>query len=239
MTREAFIAAVAPVAVKVRVDGGVLFPSVSIAQTMLETGGKIHPWNNIVGYKAGSGRRTPYWDGRSVSRETWEVIDGVRYDHVPADWRAYNSIEDCLKDQALLFINNPGRYQRVLDARSPDEQAAMLQASGYATDPQYANKIRSIMRTYNLEVYDKEAEQAMERIAELERQVAEQDKRNTELQRRLQQLERMHQIEVPDWAKEAVEAAVRAGYIDTPDGGSLDFYRLVTVMHRAGVFDQK
>lgn len=238
MTREEFIRTVAPVAVKVRVDGGVLFPSVSIAQMILETGGKIHPWNNLVGYKVGSGRRTPYWHGKSVNKRTWEVYDGVRHDNVSADFRAYDSIEDCLKDQALLFINNTQRYQRVIDARTPGEQAAMLQVCGYATDPQYAGKIMAIIRSHNLEIYDKEAEQAMERIAELERQTAEQVKLNAELQRRLQQLERMHQIEVPDWAKEAVDAAVRAGYIDTPDGGSLDFYRLVTVMHRAGAFKE-
>jgi lysozyme len=40
---------------------------------------------------------------------------------------------------------------------------------------------------------------------------------------------------VPEWAKEAVNAAVAAGIVDTPDGGSYDFYRVLTVMYRAGV----
>lgn len=225
MTRAKFIATVAPIAVKVRVDGGVLFPSVSIAQTILETGGKIHSWFNLVGYKVGSGRQTVYWRGKSVNRKTWEVYDGVRYDNVSADFRAYDSIEDCLKDQALLFVNNRARYQRVIDAKTPSEQAAMLQECGYATDPQYAGKIMAIIRSHNLEIYDEEAEQAMERIAELEKQV--------------EALQRLHTMPVPDWARDAVDAAVKAGYIDTPDGGSVDFYRMITVMYRAGVFNSK
>lgn len=236
MSRSEFVATVAPVAVKVRVDGGVLFPSVSIAQTILETGGKIHPWNNIVGYKVGSGRRTPYWQGKSVNRKTWEVYDGVRHDDVSADFRAYDSIEDCLKDQALLFINNRRRYQPVIDARSPGEQAVSLQTSGYATDPQYADKIMSIIRSQRLEIFDKGAELAMEKIADMERMITKYKSQIDELQKRLNDLESQHRTSIPDWASEAVEAAVSKGYVDTPEGGSVDFYRFVTVLHRAGVF---
>lgn len=242
VSRAEFIRSVAPVAVKVRVDGGVLFPSVSIAQTILETGGKIHDWNNIVGYKVGSGRQTSYWHGRSVNRKTWEVYGGVRHDNVSADFRAYDSIEDCLKDQALLFINNPGRYQRVIDARTPGGQAVMLQECGYATDPQYAGKIMSIIRSHGLDIYDEEAEKAMEKIAELERKLAEMEKRNNQenasLVMRVSALESEHELPVPGWAEEAVNAAVKAGYIDTPNGGSRDFYRFVTIMYRAGAFGE-
>lgn len=61
--------------------------------------------------------------------------------------------------------------------------------------------------------------------------------RVSELERRVQALEQSRSMPVPSWAREAVEAAVRAGYIDTPSGGSMDFYRLVTVMYRAGAFE--
>lgn len=231
MSRAEFLATVAPVAIKVRVDGGVLFPSVSIAQMLLETGGTLHSWNNLVGYKVGSGQHTPYWHGKRVNRKTWEVDEGGRRDNVAADFRAYDSIEDNLKDQALLFLNNRRRYQRVIDARTPEEQAAMLLASGYATDPQYGEKIIAIIRSHGLTQYDREADQMLERIADLERN-------HKQLQQRLEQMERQHKMAVPDWAKDAVEAAVQAGYIDTPEGGSLDFYRLVVVMYRAGMFSK-
>jgi len=68
------------------------------------------------------------------------------------------------------------------------------------------------------------------RMEELERQVA-------ELTQRVQTLERERSMPVPAWAREAIDAAVRAGYVDTPEGGSLDFYRMITVMYRAGMFE--
>ena len=234
MTRSEFIATVAPVAVKVRVDGGPLFPSVSVAQTLLETGGRIHPWNNIVGYKVGSGRRTPYWDGRCVRKGTWEVYDG-RTVQTAADFRAYNSIEDCLKDQALLFLNNLGRYRLVVEAPDPESQARALRACGYATDPLYADKIMAIRAAYGLEKYDREAEEAVEALKELRGEVTALRKEVATLSNQVGVLLGAHNMEVPKWAKEAVDAAVSAGLIDSPEGGSFDFYRLLTIMHRAGL----
>lgn len=231
-TAASFIATVAPVAVKVRIDGGPLFPSVSVAQTLLETGGRIHPWNNIVGYKVGSGRRTPYWDGRAVRKGTWEVYDG-RTVQTSADFRVYDSIEHCLKDQALLFLDNPGRYRPVVQAPNPESQARALQACGYATDPAYADKILSIRRSYDLAKYDEEAKLAMELLKELQEKIDHLTSENKRLRQRLDRLEnRAKMAAVPEWAKEAVDAAVKAGIVDTPEGGSYDFYRLLTVMYR-------
>jgi len=243
VTRAEFVAIVAPVAVKVRAEGGPLFPSVSLAQTILETGGKVHKWNNIVGYKVGSGKQTPYWHGRSVSTKTWEVYDGVRYDGVQANWRAYDSIEDCLKDQALLFLNNPGRYQRVIDAKDPKSQAEALRACGYATDPEYANKIWSIIRSGGFEKYDREAEAAMEAIKELQQAVRNLKEENVALREQIAELKEQHALpEIPEWAKAAVEAFRKTQAADgsgplvaNPEGGSFDFYRFVTILFRAGI----
>ena len=62
------------------------------------------------------------------------------------------------------------------------------------------------------------------------------DRRFEELEKRVAELEAERRMAIPDWAKEAVDAAVKAGFVNTPEGGSLDFYRIITVMHRAGVF---
>lgn len=155
MTREKFIAVVAPIAVKLRREGSPIFPSVRIAQTILETGCTLHAWNNLVGYKVGSGQLTPFWRGRSVSTKTWEVYDGIRVDGVQANWRAYDSIADCFRDQDLLFGRN--RYDLVRNAKTPREQAAMLHTCGYATDPAYADKVQSLIYIYDLKRYDEEA----------------------------------------------------------------------------------
>ncbi|WP_127531181.1 C39 family peptidase [Paenibacillus kobensis] len=50
-------------------------------------------------------------------------------------------------------------------------------------------------------------------------------------------IEAYRQMEkVPEWAKAAVSAAVEAELIDIPGGRSYDFYSLLTVFHRKGLF---
>ncbi|MNI49938.1 hypothetical protein D3C73_1045770 [compost metagenome] len=39
----------------------------------------------------------------------------------------------------------------------------------------------------------------------------------------------------PAWAQPAIEAAVAAELIDTPAGGSYDFYRTLKILHSAGL----
>ncbi|WP_163854661.1 glycoside hydrolase family 73 protein [Paenibacillus elgii] len=159
MTREEFISTVAPVAVKLRKEGSPIFPSVRVAQAMLETGCTLHEWNNLVGFKVGGGKPNAFWKGRSVSTKTWEVYDGARVDGVQAHWRAYDCIEDCFRDQDLLF--EWSRYDRVHAAQSPQEQTEMLRVCGYATDPVYTQKLNSFITGYDLEKYDLEATEQM------------------------------------------------------------------------------
>lgn len=42
-------------------------------------------------------------------------------------------------------------------------------------------------------------------------------------------------MDIPTWAKEAVSSALATGVIQDPEGGSYDFYRLLTVLHRKGL----
>jgi len=42
--------------------------------------------------------------------------------------------------------------------------------------------------------------------------------------------------EPPEWAKDAVDAAVAKGILKEANGGGYDFYRIMTVLHRNGVF---
>ncbi|AGA58745.1 muramidase (flagellum-specific) [Thermobacillus composti KWC4] len=231
MSAAAFIAQIAPIAVQLRIEGSPIFPSVRIAQSGLETGWKIPPWNNLGGYKVGSGKLTPYWRGKIVTKGTWEVYDGKRVDATAA-FRAYDSVEDFFRDQDLLFENK--RYTGVRTAQSPEEQADMLQACGYATDPQYAQKLRNIIAAHNLKRYDTEAEVQKQMIGGLKKQIEQLTAEQAQLRQRLETLESRARVDVPAWAREAVDAAVKAGIVDTPEGGSLDFYRMLTVMHRTG-----
>jgi flagellum-specific peptidoglycan hydrolase FlgJ len=223
MAREEFIGLVAPIAVKLRLEGSPIFPSVRIAQAILETGSKTNPWNNLAGYKVGNGTPNPYWSGRLVSATTWEVVNGTRVDNIRDDFRAYDTIEDGFKDQDLLF--QFPRYTGVRQATTPQEQARMLLAGGYATDPAYADKLIRIIQTEGLFQYDEEVTRMLEQFrAELDA-----------LQKQVEELQNQASLpEVPDWAQSAVKAAVAAGIIDTPEGGSYDFYRILTLLHRKG-----
>lgn len=152
MTPQQFIDRIAPIAQKLRREGSHIFPSIRVAQAALETGWKIPSWNNMVGFKVGSGKTNAYWKGAYVNKGTWEVYDDERVD-VKANFRAYDTIDDSFRDQDILFSID--RYKRVRKARSAEDQAYALYACGYATDPQYATKLLSIVEKYKLLQYNK------------------------------------------------------------------------------------
>ncbi|MCM3626894.1 glucosaminidase domain-containing protein [Paenibacillus glycanilyticus] len=151
LNRQDFFAFLSDTVVKVWKEGSPLLPSVRMAQNWLETGGKIHEWNNLGGYKVGSGIPNAFWKGRTVCTSTWEVYNGTRVTQ-KADWRAYDSVYDFYKDQDLLFTKS--RYDRVRAAKTPEAQCAALHACGYATDPDYAAKLLSIIKSNNLTSFD-------------------------------------------------------------------------------------
>jgi len=196
-----FFAYLAPTAIQVRLEGSPMFVSVRLAQNLLETGGVIHSWYNLGGIKVGSGKPNEWWDGSSVRKGTWEVINGQRVD-TSANFRAYKSVYHFYKDQDLLFNNS--RYTRVRTAQTPEKQAEMLQACGYATDPQYAQKIKNIISSYNLKKYDAEVERVLEEL----------NKKIDQLSKRIEALEKKPEQTVADWAKEGQEFVTQLGISD-------------------------
>jgi flagellar protein FlgJ len=119
-----------------------------IGQAALESGwGKREIKNangstshNIFGIKASSN-----WTGKTVDSVTTEYVNG-RPQKVVEKFRAYDSYEEALTDYASVIKNNP-RYAPVIQAsRDVAGFAHGMQKAGYATDPQYAKKLISIMR---------------------------------------------------------------------------------------------
>lgn len=97
-------------------------------------------------------------------------------------------------------------------------------------------------RAAELELFNKEDDEDMAKIEELQRQIAElQANQLTHLKtleahvERIGALEDKAAMEIPEWAKVAVDKAVAKGIINTPNGGSYDFYRLVTILNNAGL----
>jgi len=96
--------------------------------------------NNLFGIKA-----TGDWKGKVVEATTTEYVNGKAQTKVER-FRAYDSYADSFKDYARLITENP-RYEKVLaSAGDASAFAQGLQKAGYATDPQYANKLTSIIK---------------------------------------------------------------------------------------------
>ena len=128
-------------------------PMGMLAQAALETGwGQRMPHNadgspshNMFGIKAGD-----EWAGARASADTMEVANGVATPRRTA-FRAYGSIEESVNDFANLLKNSP-RYRDVI-AAGGDAGAyiAGMGKSGYATDPEYANKLNQILHSDTLQ----------------------------------------------------------------------------------------
>lgn len=120
-------------------------PRVLVAQAALETGWGRHiphdtqsPGYNLFGIKADS-----RWDGERVSWNTLEH-DGVEFAPTRAQFRAYPNLGDAVQDYAEFIRGNP-RYQEALSVSAdPAAYVNALQQAGYATDPNYADKIMQI-----------------------------------------------------------------------------------------------
>jgi flagellar protein FlgJ len=123
-------------------------PRYLVAQAALETGwGKSvmraqdgSSSHNLFGIKTGSS-----WKGDSARAITSEFRDGAMVKET-AEFRSYASYKDSFHDLVTLLQSN-NRYQDVVkSADNPEQFVRELQKAGYATDPNYANKISQIAK---------------------------------------------------------------------------------------------
>jgi peptidoglycan hydrolase FlgJ len=118
-----------------------------LAQAALETGWGQRmartpggaPSLNMFGIKADEA-----WDGARAGANTVEFSGGVATQRHAA-FRAYASIADSVNDFANLLKGSP-RYRHAL-AAGADAQAYVdvIGRSGYATDPEYGNKLNEVL----------------------------------------------------------------------------------------------
>jgi flagellar protein FlgJ len=123
-------------------------PRYLVAQAALETGwGKSvmraqdgSSSHNLFGIKAGDS-----WTGDSARAITSEFRNGAMVKET-AEFRSYASYKDSFHDLVTLLQSN-NRYQDVVkSADNPEQFVRELQKAGYATDPNYANKISQIAK---------------------------------------------------------------------------------------------
>lgn len=128
-------------------------PAGMLAQAALETGwgqrmpraADGSPSYNLFGIKAGE-----EWTGARATADSMEVINGVA---VPrrTTFRAYASAEESVNDFSNLLKNSP-RYKDVLAAGgNASAYVAAMGKSGYATDPDYGNKLNQILGSDSLQ----------------------------------------------------------------------------------------
>ena len=125
---------------------------VLLSQAALETGWGKHVINkpdgqsshNLFNIKADS-----RWQGDSTTKGTLEYRDGVAVKE-QAKFRSYDSYQDSFNDY-VNFIQTQPRYQQALEqAQDPEAFIEGLHKAGYATDPNYSDKIKQIMNSDTL-----------------------------------------------------------------------------------------
>ncbi|HCI13441.1 MAG: flagellar rod assembly protein/muramidase FlgJ [Gallionellales bacterium GWA2_60_142] len=100
---------------------------------------------NLFGIKATAG-----WGGKVAEVMTTEYRNGIAYKQVER-FRAYSSYAEAFQDHANLIGNN-SRYAEVMQqAGNPAGMAVAIQRAGYATDPNYADKLVRVMGMMKIE----------------------------------------------------------------------------------------
>lgn len=144
-----FVSKIYPAAWKNQQDTGIP-AAVTTAQAILESGfgsrvpvdiDNQAPSYNLFGVKAGP-------DDDYVSANTHEVLNGQRQS-VLADFAAYGDYQGSIDAHSAFLQNNP-RYSKLFDRADPVAWAHGLQAAGYSTDPNYANSLIGVMKSWHL-----------------------------------------------------------------------------------------
>lgn len=95
--------------------------------------------HNLFGIKAGAG-----WKGATAEVLTTEYVNGTPR-KVVEKFRAYDSYAAAFQDYAKLLAGNP-RYAKAVEQSGDAAQfARQIQMAGYATDPQYAQKLTRVI----------------------------------------------------------------------------------------------
>ncbi|MDN4503188.1 flagellar assembly peptidoglycan hydrolase FlgJ [Alteromonadaceae bacterium BrNp21-10] len=145
-SQQDFIQQLLPLAEKAAAKLGV-DPQALVAQAAVETGWgqfMIHSTEGDNGHNLFGIKADKQWSGDRTLVNTLEFNQGQPKREL-AHFRAYNSFEDSLNDY-VSFIQQSPRYQQALsNSQRPEEYFNGLQQGGYATDPEYAQKVLSVM----------------------------------------------------------------------------------------------
>lgn len=167
MTPKEFIKQYKPFALETERKTGIshLF---TLAQAALESGwGERGVGNNFFGIKVPKNLVSSTPNEKKQLLRTNEVLSSAnavfpkifsikkradfKYTYVVLDWfRKYDTPEECFTDHAQFFFKNK-RYTKALLVRSdPYKFAEEVAQAGYATAPNYANKLKGVIKTIEM-----------------------------------------------------------------------------------------
>lgn len=160
MTPEKFIEAYLPFAKETESKTGIS-ALVILAQAALESGwGEAAPGNMFFGVKDTDGLNgneqlitTTEYSRRAdlkfpvIVSVTPVVKNGVKmFKYIVKDYfRKYNTPEESFTDHAKFFLSNPRYAQALIVKNDPIKFADEIAKAGYATAPDYASQLKSVI----------------------------------------------------------------------------------------------
>ena len=152
--KKDFIKKIGPIAREVDKSYDLL-PSITIAQACLESNygqsDLSQKYNNLFGVKGSNPNTSAVMTTKEYVKNQWVTVK--------ARFQIYDSYEASIRAHARLFQNgttwNHDQYKHVLASKDYKTQAKALVTDGYATDPDYADKLINLIEQFDLEKYDK------------------------------------------------------------------------------------
>jgi flagellum-specific peptidoglycan hydrolase FlgJ len=149
MTNAEFIAQIGAAAAADMAKSGIL-ASMTIAQAICESewgkSGLTVKANALFGIKADAS-----WKGKSVTMRTREVDQNGNDYYIDAPFRAYDSWADSISDHNRFLLEN-SRYAALIGELDYKSACRKIQAAGYATARNYAEKLVKLIEENGLEM---------------------------------------------------------------------------------------
>ena len=124
-----------------------LYPSTVLAMAALESGYNLNA-KTLFGIK-----------GDGIVLDTTECINGENI-NIKDSFVIYSSLAEAV--QGLYELMQWSNYDRATSSTDYMEECKMVQACGYATDPNYSDKLISIVNSYQLTMFNNIEEPAEE-----------------------------------------------------------------------------
>jgi hypothetical protein len=123
----------------IAINAGAKWPELVVAQWHLESaqGTATSGKNNFFGLK-----------GDGSIKQTTEYVNGIPI-NIKDAFIDFNTPQECIEYLVERWYKDWKGYKGVNNAKTAKDAAKMLQSEGYATDPEYADKLIRVMAQYD------------------------------------------------------------------------------------------